>query len=235
MPTLEKIDIDKLNQEFEEMSPENILSSICRFFTEGIALSLSMQIEGIVILDMMHKKNIGCFIYTIDTGRLPQETYRLIDRVRFKYQKDVNIFFPEYEDVEELVSRKGPFSFKESVENRMECCHIRKVKPNHRALEGKKLWITGLRRSQSKDRKNTKLIEYNEKLDIYKLMPLANWSWEDTLEYAKKHNVPMHALYERGYLSIGCAPCTREVKEGEDPRSGRWWWENGVKECGLHR
>ena len=235
MATLEKIDLDKLNREFEEMSAEDILISANNFFPEGKALSLSMQMDGIVLLDMVSQKNIDCFVYTIDTGRLPHETYQLLEQIRFKYQKDVTVLFPDHNDVEELVSHKGPFSFKESFENRRECCHLRKVKPNQRALKGKQLWITGLRRSQSEDRKHIKIIEYNKELDIYKLMPLANWSWEDIVAYTKERNIPVHRLYAQGYLSIGCAPCNRAVKKGDDPRSGRWWWENGIKECGLHQ
>ena len=226
--------LEELNSRWEDFTPQQIISSAYELFHGEKALSLSMQLEGLVILDMLLKEELTAFFYTIDTGRLPHETYQIMDTVRFKYNIPLQVFFPEHPSIEALVSQKGMFSFKESIANRKECCHLRKVEPNQRALKGKEVWITGIRRDQSQERNQTKIIDYIADKKIYKLAPLANWNWEQVTSYAKSNQVPIHSLYKKGYTSIGCAPCTRPVQKGEEERSGRWWWESGTKECGLH-
>ena len=229
------LDIKKINIECEQLSPQQILSTVHEKIKGEKALSLSMQLEGVILLDMLLKQCIPTFFYTIDTGRLPQETYQMMEVIRFKYNIDLHVFYPNHQLLQNLVSKKGLFSFKESVEARRECCFLRKVEPNERALQGKSIWITGLRREQSKERQNTQIISYDPKLKVYKIAPLANIKKNDLDRYIKEHKVSKHPLYQQGYASIGCAPCTRPIQPGADERSGRWWWEQGIKECGLHQ
>jgi len=152
-----------------------------------------------------------------------------------KYNKKINIYFPEYKSVEKMVSEKGPFSFYESKENREECCRLRKVVPLNRALVGMECWISGIRASQSDNRNNMNYLEYDEEKNIFKFHPLFDWSLEDVENYIKENNIPYNSLHDKGFLSIGCEPCTRAVIKGQDFRAGRWWWENSeAKECGLH-
>jgi len=171
----------------------------------------------------------------LDTGRLFNETYELIDRTRARYKIPIEVFFPQTPAVEKLVTEKGFTSFYESVENRKECCHIRKVEPLNRALEGAKIWVTGLRSEQSANRQQMSLLEWSEDKQLHKFNPLINWSFEEMMDYIQKHNVPYNPLHDKGFISIGCLPCTRAIEPGEDPRAGRWWWEQSQKECGLHR
>ena len=178
----------------------------------------------------------GIRILTLDTGRLNEETYEVMDAVRCKYGVTIESYFPNAHDVEDLERTKGFYSFRESVENRKECCGIRKVEPLRRALKGLDAWITGLRRAQSVTRTDLQKIELDEAHPgLYKINPLADWSEKDVWGYIKKNEVPYNRLHDAGYPSIGCAPCTRAVKPGEDIRAGRWWWENPEhKECGIH-
>ncbi len=229
-----KIDIEALNIQCEKLSPQEIILLVHQKISGEKALSLSMQLEGLVLLDMLLKQKLSVFYYTIDTGRLPHETYQLMDAIRFKYGVMLHVFYPHHQLLEKLISEKGLFSFKESIENRKECCFLRKVEPNKRALKGKLIWITGLRREQSSERADTKIISYDSKLNLYKLAPLANFSKKFIESYVEKNKIPVHPLYKKGYTSIGCLPCTRPIKPGEKERSGRWWWEQGIKECGLH-
>jgi phosphoadenosine phosphosulfate reductase len=187
-----------------------------------------------VITDTIFKNNIDVKVFTIDTGRLFNETYELLDKTVARYKKQVHVYFPEAGDVEAFVVKKGINSFYESVDNRKECCHIRKVKPLNRALQGAGVWITGLRSEQSTNRKDMPMIEWSDEKQLYKFNPLIRWTYEDVLDYLKEFNVPYNALHDKGYISIGCAPCTRAIEPGEDPRAGRWWWETSQKECGLH-
>ena len=159
----------------------------------------------------------------------------MFDTVRFRYNIPLKVYHPDTHDIDNLMSKHGAFSFKQSVKHREECCFLRKVKPARKALLSKKVWIAGLRREQSAARKNIPFIEYLEDQKIYKVNPLANWSREQLDSYVKENNVPVHPLYEQGYLSIGCSPCTRPVSQGEDERAGRWWWEQETnKECGIN-
>jgi len=175
------------------------------------------------------------FVFTLDTGRLFSETYSVLNATRERYKQNIEVFFPKHETVEKLVTEKGPISFYESLENRKECCFIRKVEPLNRALQGVECWITGLRAEHSENRKAMPIVELDESRGITKVHPLTNWSTEEVKAEIAKYNIPYNVLHDRGFVSIGCQPCTRAIREGEDFRAGRWWWENNdKKECGLH-
>ena len=171
----------------------------------------------------------------MDTGRLFKETYNLIDRTRARYGKPIKVYFPKAEQVEKLVTAKGMHSFYESVENRKECCFIRKVEPLQRALQGAKVWVTGLRAGQSQNRQSFQKLEWDEANGVIKFNPILDLSYEAMLAYLKANKVPYNKLHDKGFISIGCAPCTRAIEPGEDSRAGRWWWETSKKECGLHQ
>ena len=204
------------------------------WFPNEVVFSSSLGQEDQALTDIIFKNDLPVKIFTIDTGRLFNETYELLDRTIARYEKPLQVYFPEAADVEKFVTDKGINSFYESVENRKECCHIRKVKPLNRALKGAKVWITGLRSEQSGDRQKMPMIEWLEDKQLYKFNPLINWTYDQMMNYITKNNVPYNFLHDKGYISIGCAPCTRAIEPGEDARAGRWWWETSQKECGLH-
>ena len=210
------------------------LKTIAGLFPGQVVFSTSLGQEDQVITDVISRNNIPVKIFTLDTGRLFNETYELLERTMARYKQPVHVYFPDASDVENFVNTKGLNSFYESVDNRKECCHIRKVKPLNRALNGAKVWITGLRSEQSENRKNMPMIEWEEERQLYKFNPLLNWTYDDVLDYLKKFDVPYNSLHDKGFISIGCAPCTRAIEPGEDARAGRWWWETSQKECGLH-
>jgi phosphoadenosine phosphosulfate reductase len=193
--------------------------------------------EDVAIIDIAHKAGLQLEVFAIDTGRLNEETYEVADALTERYRLTIDWYFPRHKDVELLERNRGLFSFRESMENRLECCAIRKVEPLARALKGLKGWVTGMRREQSPTRSDLVALQRDElNGGILKINPLIDWSEEDLLDYTEKHRLPRNRLYSQGYRSIGCAPCTRAVAEGEDARAGRWWWENpDNKECGLHR
>lgn len=221
-------------QEIEGSSVPVAIELVTQLFSEGVVFSSSLGQEDQVITDIIFKNNLPVKIFTIDTGRLFNETYELLDRTTARYKKNIEVFFPEAIAVEQFVNTKGINSFYESVDNRKECCFIRKVKPLNRALKGAKVWITGLRAEQSGNREQMPMIEWSEEKQLYKFNPLIHWSYNEMMEYIKKHNVPYNHLHNNGFISIGCAPCTRAIEPGEDARAGRWWWETSQKECGLH-
>jgi phosphoadenosine phosphosulfate reductase len=230
-----KTKVDRLKQKTKNKSTEEILEYFLNESEFNIALASSLSAEDQALTDMMFKANNDANIFTLDTGRLPRETYDLIEKVNTKYKKNIKIYFPNTEKIELLVNSKGMFSFYESIENRKECCFVRKIEPLKRALNKLDIWVTGLRREQSVTRKEMQILEWDEGNNLLKLNPLINWSGDDVWNYIKKNSVPYNKLHDHGYPSIGCAPCSRAVKEGEDIRSGRWWWENPEhKECGLH-
>jgi phosphoadenosine phosphosulfate reductase len=202
-----------------------------------VKLACSFSVEDAVIIDMIHKEGLTVGIFALDTGRLNEETYEVADAITDRYGIRIDWYFPKNEAVEKLEREKGLYSFRESLENRHECCGIRKVEPLGRALAGLAGWVTGLRREQSVTRTDLAAIEIDESHGgILKLNPLLEWSEEQAWDYAKQHHVPVSRLYDQGYRSIGCAPCTRAVATGEHARAGRWWWEDPEhKECGLHR
>jgi len=189
-----------------------------------------------VLLDMMHAIEPGSRVFVLDTGRLPQATYDLMDRVRDRYDKTVEVVFPRAESVEEMVRAHGLNLFYESVERRQLCCRVRKVEPLRRYLSGVEAWVSGLRRDQNVTRSETRKVEIDlAHGGIVKINPIAGWSVDDVWHYVRQHDVPSNRLHQEGYPSVGCDPCSRAVEVGEDPRAGRWWWENAeTKECGIH-
>ena len=218
----------------EESSLAEGLRLISDWFPGKVVFSSSLGQEDQVLTDVIFKNDLPVRIFTIDTGRLFNETYELLDRTTARYKKNIQVYFPETADVESFVTTKGINSFYESVENRKECCHIRKVVPLNRALKGAEVWITGLRAEQSSNRHDMPMIEWSEEKKLYKFNPLIRWSYQEMMDYINKFNVPYNRLHDKGFISIGCAPCTRAIEPGEDARAGRWWWETSQKECGLH-
>lgn len=205
-------------------------------FHPRIAAASSFGAEDVVLVDMLMKINPKTRVFTLDTGRLHQETYDVMDSVRRKYGLDLEVYYPNTETVQKITREHGLNLFYESVELRRLCCEVRKVEPLNRALSGLDAWITGLRREQASSRATLRKVEIDVSHGgIVKINPLADWTAEDVWKYIKENNVPYNKLHDKDYPSIGCAPCTRAVKPGEDPRAGRWWWEQAaVKECGLH-
>ena len=234
--------INKIKQVVSGKSPEESLMLLAKEIFRlgegqggGLIFSTSFGLEDQAIMHIIFSKNIPINIFTLDTGRLFTETYAVWNRTREIYGKNIEVYSPKSEAVQKMVSEKGPNSFYESVENRLECCHIRKVEPLQRALKGHSVWITGIRKEQSANRNNLSSVEWDEKNQITKFHPLFDWSFEEVKNFIKKNNVPYNSLHDKGFPSIGCQPCTRAVKDGEDPRAGRWWWEDtSKKECGLH-
>jgi len=199
------------------------------------AFASSLGAEDMVLTDIIFEDGLAIETFTIDTGRLPNETYAVLDAIAARYGARPRILFPRAEAVEAYVTSHGVNGFYNSVELRKACCHIRKVEPLHRALSGKKSWITGLRREQAVTREDLAEQSFDAANGLMKFNPLLDWSHDEVWSYIRTHAVPYNALHDRGYPSIGCAPCTRAVAAGEDIRAGRWWWENAdSKECGLH-
>jgi len=227
--------LDELRSIINNKSAEESIEILSEIFSGKIVFSSSLGLEDQVITHLIFSQNMSVEVFTIDTGRLFNETYLVLEKTNEYYNKKIKVFFPEYSKVEKLVNEKGPFSFYDSVENRKECCFIRKVEPLKRALDGKQMWISGIRAEQSENRKGMQNLEWDDQYKIYKYHPLFEWSIEDVKDFINKNNIPYNSLHDKGFISIGCAPCTRAVQEGEDFRAGRWWWEdNSKKECGLH-
>lgn len=226
--------IDKLNSTLK--TAEDALQWASDNLHPNVAKASSFGAEDAVIMDMMIKINPKFRFFSLDTGRLPQETYDIMDIVRKRYNITIEVLFPDAKEVEEMVRSKGMNLFYESVENRKLCCEIRKVHPMNKFLKTLDGWITGLRKDQTEIRKDAKIIEIDELHGgILKINPIINWTWDDIWNYIKKNNIPYNSLIDKGFPSIGCEPCTRAIKPGEDLRAGRWWWEEGThKECGLH-
>jgi len=217
----------------ENATAEEVVAFAVDTFGDRLAVVTSFQHEGMVIVDMAAKRSKDIHVVTLDTGRLPAETYDMIETVRARYGVNVEIVSPDAREIEAMVSRHGPNLFYESVAHRTACCHFRKVRPLNRKLEAFDAWLTGLRRSQSDTRES--LATFAIEKGRTKISPLAGWSREDVDAYLRVNDVPRHPLYAKGYTSIGCAPCSRATEPGEDERAGRWWWESGTaKECGIH-
>lgn len=226
--------VNIFNKELITHSPVERIKFVTDLYETGVVFSTSLGQEDQVITEMIARNNFPVQIFTLDTGRLFQESYDLIDRTSARYKVPVKVYFPDYSNVEALVATKGANSFYESVENRKECCFIRKVEPLNRALKNAKVWITGLRADQSENRKDVPVAEWDEQRKLIKLNPIIDWSYDQMIAYIKENNVPYNPLHDKGFVSIGCAPCTRAIEPGEDIRAGRWWWEASHKECGLH-
>jgi len=227
--------IVELNDQADKGNLVGMLANVAEKFPGKAVFTTSFGIEDQVITDMIFSNNLDIKVVTLDTGRLFEETYKVFNRTVDKYGKMIEVYFPKHEAVQKMVTEKGPLSFYLSVENRKECCTIRKVEPLKRALNGVECWITGLRAAQSENRNDLNFFEWDGGFQLVKFNPLLHWSLEDCQKYVKEKNVPYNVLHDRGFVSIGCAPCTRAIQPGEDFRAGRWWWEsNSKKECGLH-
>ncbi len=222
--------MDSLNQTID------LLKQAAREYAPNLVFACSFGAEDVVLLDLIAKHAPLIRIVTLDTGRLPQETYDVIDACREKYGLKIEVHFPDASDVETMVREKGVNLFYHSLENRKLCCGVRKIRPLKRALKGAKAWVTGVRREQAASRSEMQPIEDDTAFGIKKINALIEWSEKDVWDYIRSNDVPYNKLHDQFYPSIGCAPCTRSVAVGEDPRAGRWWWENeeAVAECGLH-
>ena len=211
-----------------------LLASAARDF-QPVTFANSLGAEDMVLTDLIARFQPDIEMFSLDTGRLPQETYDLMQAVCERYSVPLKLYFPDADKIEAYVAKNGVNGFYDSVENRKACCFIRKVEPLKRALAGKKAWITGMRRDQAVTRVSLEVSAFDEEQGLQKYNPLLEWTNAEVWEYIKQHDVPYNKLHDRFYPSIGCAPCTRNVTPGEDIRSGRWWWENPEnKECGLH-
>lgn len=229
------MNLTTLSKELDGQPLAECLKIISSHFGGKTIFTTSFGIEDQAITHMICENDLNIETATIDTGRLFSETYKVHNETLKKYKKEIKVYFPDHRLVEKMVTEKGPFSFYYSVENRHECCSIRKVEPLKRALENMECWISGIRSDQSDSRGRMKWLHYDDEKKIVKFYPLFNWSFNDVKKYIRDNNIPYNVLHDKGYVSIGCEPCTRAVKEGEDFRAGRWWWERGSeKECGLH-
>ena len=240
-PTLPVFDeeaelIHAASDRFEHASAEELLEWALDRFHPKMAISAAGGVDGMAIIDMAWKINPDVRVFTLDTGRLPAETYTLFEDIREKYGIDVEFEFPDRVEVERLITAEGPNLMYKSVDLRISCCEIRKVQPLKRKLATLDAWVAGLRREQWRTRNNIAKVELDrDHGGIVKLNPLADWTADEVWDYVRKNDVPYHELFDHGYASIGCAPCTRPVDPGESERAGRWWWEAATdKECGIH-
>lgn len=227
--------IQHIKQLTAGLSPVEALKVLADNFAGQIIFSTSFGWEDQVITHMIFANNIPIRVFTLETGRLFPETYYVWNRTLEMYGKSIEAYFPNADKVQQMVSAKGPNSFYESIDNRKECCNIRKIEPLKRALAGNRCWITGIRAEQSANRHDMENVEWDEGNDLVKFHPIFDWDLDQVKQYIRENNVPYNTLHDRGFPSIGCAPCTRAVQPGEDFRAGRWWWEDqSKKECGLH-
>jgi phosphoadenosine phosphosulfate reductase len=217
----------------EALTASEILSWAVEEYGDSFAIATSFQKESMVVVDLVSRLTPHARVFTLDTGRLPEETHRMMETLRERYGIALEVVFPDREDVERMTSKWGPNLFRESVEHRRMCCEVRKVRPLERKLKELRAWATGLRRDQAETR--TYIPKVSEADGRVKISPLADWSAAQVDDYVRAHSVPLHPLYAQGYASIGCAPCTRPILPGEPQRAGRWWWEeDSKKECGIH-
>ena len=227
--------LNSLAAELSGLNEVDALRRLTALFPGQVVFSTSLGYEDQVITDLIATNDIPIRLFTLDTGRMFGETYSVWNKTLSRYGLTIDTMFPKQADVEGLLTEKGPYSMYESVNNRKECCFIRKVEPLNRALRDQKIWITGIRAEQSNNRHDMTQLEWDEAHQLYKFHPLMNWSFDDVKAYVNDNNVPYNPLHDKGFVSIGCQPCTRAVQPGEDFRAGRWWWEdNSKKECGLH-
>jgi phosphoadenosine phosphosulfate reductase len=224
-----------LTHQSDRLNIHEFIKLLTEQFPGQVTFSTSFSYEDQVIAHEILSNQLPVNIFTLDTGRLFAETYSVWNNTNEKYHANIAAYYPDYRLLEEFVTDKGPNAFYESVENRKQCCFIRKVEPLKRALAGNAIWITGLRAEHSPDRKDLSVIEWDETNQLIKYNPILHWNTEQVKKYIDDNNVPYNILHDRGFVSIGCAPCTRAVRAGEDFRAGRWWWEDAAKkECGLH-
>jgi phosphoadenosine phosphosulfate reductase len=228
------MEANELNKILSGLSPLEGLKWVAEHFPKSVKFSTAFGIEDQVVTHLIAKNNIAVEIFTLDTGRLFQETYDVMELTRNQYKLEITSYYPNQIKLQNMVSAKGPNSFYQSVDNRKECCAIRKVEPLKRALANTKIWITGIRAEQSTNRKQMQVVEWDEQFQVIKYNPILHWTLDEVEAFVDVNNIPVNTLHSKGYPSIGCAPCTRAIMPGEDVRAGRWWWESSSKECGLH-
>lgn len=227
--------IIELNEKVQSDSIESNIENLTREYPGQVTFSTSFSFEDQLVTDIILKNNFPVKIFTLDTGRLFKETYSVWSATNERYNTHIKAYYPDHNLLEPFVEKNGPNSFYESVDQRKACCFVRKVEPLKRALKGNSVWITGIRAEHSPNRHDMQQVEWDESNQVIKYHPLLHWTTEEVKEYINKYNIPYNILHDRGFVSIGCEPCTRAIKPGEDFRAGRWWWEdNTKKECGLH-
>jgi phosphoadenosine phosphosulfate reductase len=232
---MQNSEFDQLSVALQELSAAEGLAYVAQHYATDSIFSTSFGMEDQAISHLIFSADLPINIFTLDTGRMFTETYSTWRQTLETYKKPIHAFYPEAAPLQEYVTKNGPNAFYESVEHRKSCCHIRKVEPLKRALKGKKIWITGLRAEQSANRQDMPKVEWDEENQIIKYHPILDWGWNQLKTFIRDNQVPYNVLHDKGFVSIGCAPCTRAIREGEDFRAGRWWWEdNSKKECGLH-
>lgn len=229
-----RTNLHDLSEKVEKLGPAEALGFLSDLFPGKVVFSTSLGQEDQVITQMIAENNLAVHIFSLDTGRLFPETLDLIARTESKYNRRIQLLFPEKSSLENLVDKIGINGFYDSVENRKSCCHVRKVEPLKKALAGNSIWVTGLRSEQSANRSSMKKLEWDESNQIIKYNPLLDWNYDQMMAYIHENKIPYNPLHDKGFVSIGCAPCTRAIAPGEDARAGRWWWEDSKKECGLH-
>ncbi|PZP46640.1 MAG: phosphoadenylyl-sulfate reductase [Pseudopedobacter saltans] len=227
--------LHEIEVQLEGLDEVRSLLLLSQLFAGKVVFSTSFGLEDQVITDLIFSNHIDINVFTLDTGRMFPETYYTWNQTNERYHTKVKAYYPQQETLETYILNNGPNAFYESIDLRKQCCFIRKVEPLTRALKGNKVWITGMRAEQSPDRKDLPILEWDETNHILKYHPLLYWSFDKVKQYINSNNVPYNPLHDKGYVSIGCQPCTRAIREGEDFRAGRWWWEDSSKkECGLH-
>lgn len=235
MDTTTEITTANLTNQIGRLSIAGALRVFTELFPGQVSFSTSFSLEDQVILHHIAAEDLPINVFTLDTGRLFPETYSVWTASKEKYNVSIKAYTPNFQLLEPFVQEKGPNAFYESVENRKQCCFIRKVEPLKRALANQKIWITGIRAEHSGNRSQLNLLEWDAGNQLTKYNPLLHWTQEEVKAYINENDIPYNILHDRGFVSIGCAPCTRAIKPGEDFRAGRWWWEDaGKKECGLH-
>ncbi len=226
--------LNTIQEDTKHLSIEETLRYLVDQYPNKVAFSTSFGEEDQVVTHYIFQNDFPVKVFTLDTGRLFKETYDVFYKTTLKYKKNIETYFPDTKKVQELMTTKGPNSFYESVEARKECCGIRKMEPLGRALQDVDIWITGLRAEQSENRHDMGVFQYDEKFNCIKYNPIIDWKYDEMKAFIAQNGIPYNVLHDKGFPSIGCAPCTRAVLAGEDIRSGRWWWEASKKECGLH-
>lgn len=217
-----------------DLSISDTMAYLAEHFAGQVVFSTSFGQEDQIITHFIFTASLGIEVFTLDTGRLFQETYNVLDNTQARYRQKIKVYYPDTAALEQLLDEQGPNGFYYAVENRKSCCHVRKIAPLERALAGRQIWITGLRAGQSENRSQMDAFEYDARFGVIKYNPLINWSLDEVEAFLDTHSIPQNALHKQGFVSIGCAPCTRAIEPGEDIRAGRWWWEQSQKECGLH-
>ncbi len=219
---------------YNNLPVEEALRKTTELFSGTVKFSSSLGQEDQVLTHIIGRNKLEVKIFTLDTGRLFNEIYETLEKTEARYKIKIETFFPNADLVQQMVNEKGINLFYESVENRQSCCGVRKIEPLNRALQNTQIWLTGLRAEQNDHRKSAEMVEWLPDKKMYKINPLLNWSYDEMISYIKTNNIPYNSLHDKGYISIGCAPCTRAIEPGEEARAGRWWWEASQKECGLH-